>query len=51
MKKSNVLFSLVLTILLLVFGAWILAFFRSTLSTRRIAMIWHHDKPLFYVRI
>jgi len=38
MQKSNVLFSLVLAILLLVFGAWILAFFRSTLSTKRIAM-------------
>ena len=38
MKNRNVFFALVLAIILLVFGVWILAFFRSTLSTKRIAM-------------
>ena len=38
MKKRNVFFALVLTALLLVFGVWLLSFFRSTLSTKRIAV-------------
>lgn len=36
MKSRNVYFALVLVILLLVFGIWVLAFFRSTLATKYI---------------
>lgn len=38
MKNRPVFFALVLTALLLVFGVWVLAFFRSTLSTKRLAV-------------
>lgn len=37
MKNNNVYFALLLAIILLVFGVWILSFFRSTLITKRIA--------------
>lgn len=36
MKNRNVYVALILAILLLVFGVWVLAFFRSTLVTKRI---------------
>lgn len=37
MKNRNVFFALALAILLLVFGVWLLTFFRSTLVTKRLA--------------
>jgi thiosulfate dehydrogenase len=42
MKNRNVTFALILATLLLVFGVWILAFFRSTLSAKRVAVT---EKP------
>lgn len=36
MKNRNVYVALILAIVLLVFGVWVLAFFRSTLTTKRI---------------
>ncbi|MDY3810776.1 c-type cytochrome [Desulfovibrio sp. PG-178-WT-4] len=37
MKNRNIYFALALAILLLVFGVWLLTFFRSTLATKRLA--------------
>lgn len=37
MKSRSVFFGLVLVVLLLAFGVWLLAFFQTTLSTKRIA--------------
>ncbi len=38
MKKRHVFYALALTALLLLFGVWVLFFFRSTLATKRIAL-------------
>lgn len=38
MKNRNIFLALILVIILLIFGVWLLVFFRSTLSTKRIAV-------------
>ena len=38
MRTRHVFFALTLTVLLLAVGVWILGFFRSTLTTKRLAV-------------